>query len=183
MHKPNRRPPPAYQEFASDMLAKREFRLLSFPEKGLLYNMKLECWVNKYLPSNKCDIAKVFNLSEIEVDKLLTTNLLSFFSKKGESLFFTELEAYRENLEAQKLALSEGGKKGGQATQKKNKLAKATLEASLKPLSRDDMDREDMRRKELNKNDDIYGHDEWLKEYDEVKPIIARSYKEQSKGF
>ena len=145
--------------------------------------MKLECWVNKHLPSNKCDLGKLFNLNEAEVDSLLTPNLLSFFTEKDESLFFTELEAYRENLEAQKVAFSEGGKKGGQATQKKNKLAKATLEATLKPLNRDDMDRDDMKRKELNKREGMFDNDEWLKEYDEVKPITNRPYIEQSKGY
>lgn len=183
MHKPNRRPAPAYQEFASDMLAKREFRLLGFPEKGLLWQMKLECWVNKSLPSKKSEFAKMFSIDENAVEYLLTPNVLSFFHEIDGSLFCTELEAYRENLEATKLALSEGGKKGGQATQKKHREIQATLEGKVNPLSRYEKNRNEESGVELIKGDDLIEHQEWLSAYDEVSPIVNRTVEEQSRIF
>ena len=53
------RPPPAFQEYASDTLANIEFRLLSLPERGLRATMRLECWVNVYVPANPQELAKI----------------------------------------------------------------------------------------------------------------------------
>lgn len=183
MHKPNKRPAPAYQEFASDMLAKREYRLLGFPEKGLLWQMKLECWVNKSLPSRKSEFARMFSIDENAVEYLLTPNVLSFFHEIDGSLFCTELEAYRENLEATKLALSEGGKKGGKATQKKHREVQATLEGKVNPLSRDEKNRYEESGVKLIKEDVMNEHQEWMSAYDEVSPIVNRSAKEQARIF
>jgi hypothetical protein len=183
MEKPNKRPAPAYQEFASDMLAKREYRLMEFSEKGLLFHMRLECWVNKCLPSQKSELAQMFNLAELEIETMLTQNVLSFFTEKNGSLFCTELDAYRENLEATKAALSEGGRKGGQATQKISRQAKATLEAEVKPLRRDDVSRDEGIREELTNKGVIDVHKDWLNGYGDGKPVVGRSYLEQSRGI
>jgi len=182
MEKPNKRPAPAYQEFASDMLAKREYRLMNFSEKGLLFHMRLECWVNKCMPSQKSELAKMFNLAEFEIETMLTQNVLSFFNEKNGSLFCTELDAYRENLEATKAALSEGGRKGGHATQKKSKQAKATLEAEVKPLRRDDVSRDDGKEEELTNKGDIDGDKDWLNGYGDGNPLTGKSYLEHSRG-
>ena len=32
---------PAYQEYAANLLARREFRAMSLPERGLLYTLRL----------------------------------------------------------------------------------------------------------------------------------------------
>jgi len=183
MEKPNKRPAPAYQEFASDMLAKREYRLMEFAEKGLLFHMRLECWVNKCLPSKKDELAKMFNLAEPEIETMLTQNVLSFFNERNESLFCTELDAYRENLEATKAALSEGGRRGGQATQKMSRRAKATLEAETKPLRRDDVSRDEKMGEELTNKGVIEEDKDWLNAYGDGKPVIGKTYLEQSRGM
>lgn len=43
---------PAYQEYAATILAQLSFRTMTLQERGLLYTMRLECWVNMRLPQN-----------------------------------------------------------------------------------------------------------------------------------
>mgnify|MGYP007026270862 FL=1 len=45
------RKPPAYQEYASTMLADISFRSMNMEARGLLYTMRLECWANGRMPS------------------------------------------------------------------------------------------------------------------------------------
>ena len=71
------RPPPAFQEYASDTLANIEFRLLSLPERGLRATMRLECWVNIYVPANPQELAIILNLniSDIFLAKMAALHL------------------------------------------------------------------------------------------------------------
>ncbi len=50
---------PAYQEYAATIMAQLSFRTMSLQDRGLLYTMRLECWVNMRLPNNHNDLAKV----------------------------------------------------------------------------------------------------------------------------
>lgn len=151
--KPNLRSAPAFQEYASDLLAKREFRMMTLAERGLLMTMRLECWVNKSIPSDQSELALILGVSEVEMNFQLTHKVMSFFNHVGSNLICPELEAYRQNQEAKKAALSKGGRNGGIATQDKNRQAKARLdgrpEAKVKPLSRDELNRDDVSREEL----------------------------------
>ena len=53
------RKPPAYQEYASTMLANISFRSMDLAQRGLLYTMRLECWANESLPSNVDTLSNV----------------------------------------------------------------------------------------------------------------------------
>ena len=53
------RKPPAYQEYASNMLANISFRSMDLAQRGLLYTMRLECWANESLPSNVDTLSNV----------------------------------------------------------------------------------------------------------------------------
>ncbi len=46
------RKPPAFQEYASTMLANISFRSMNMEARGLLHTMRLECWANYELPSD-----------------------------------------------------------------------------------------------------------------------------------
>jgi len=185
MIKPNLRPAPAFQEYASDLLAKREFRMMNLAERGLLMTMRLECWVNKSLPIKKSELSMMFGFSEQEIDSQLTPNVLSFFKHEGSNLICTELEAYRQNQEATKVALSEGGRNGGKATQEKNRKAKASLEgrseAKLKPLSRDEQNRTEEIREELTNKGSLTEHNEWINDFENAPLSISNLNYAQSK--
>ena len=57
-HKARKRPAPAYQEYASDILANRSYRAMTLAERGLWDTIRKECWVNGSVSSSKPELAK-----------------------------------------------------------------------------------------------------------------------------
>jgi hypothetical protein len=174
----NKRPPPAFQEYASDNLANMQFRLMSLEERGLWATLRFECWVNKSIPANTQELSTLLNLNASLVERSLTNRVLSFFVFVGNYMVCPELEKYREACEIRTQALSDGGRNGGRKTQSKNKLNKsnesssdkAYLESSLeappqakiKPLRRNEESREELSMKNSNNNE----IDDWIDEYE-----------------
>jgi hypothetical protein len=89
------RPPPAFQEYAATMMAKREYRSMTLAERGLLYSMRLECWENQTLPSDPAKLAKVLGYSAEEIQLSLPA-VMPFFTVTGEDILSQELEHYRK---------------------------------------------------------------------------------------
>ena len=182
MDKPNLRPAPSYQEYASDILANREFRLMGFAERGLLWHMRLECWVNKSLPVSVEDLARTLGMKTDDVLNSLSPRVLEFFRQDAGEFYSPELEAYRENYLAQRAKLSESGQRGGRTTQSKHRQAKATLQASLKPLRRDDVSRDEGMGEELTNEGVMDEHRDFIKALGEDNSIRTSSYEKQSRG-
>lgn len=113
---------PAYMEYASSILAKKEFRAMSLQERGLLYSIRLECWVNKTIPANPDELA-AFIGQDVETIKKAFTNRVKHFlrfpvgsSSEYESV---DLEIYRQSQLERRKKQSEGGKKGAKTTNSK----------------------------------------------------------------
>lgn len=109
------REPPAFQEYAASMLSNLPFRRMSLQERGLLYTMRLECWVNKQLPSNHHDLAKVLGLPVEEVITSLAV-VMEFFEIASNFIVCPELEDYRVHLAERRFKQSQGGKRGSVIT-------------------------------------------------------------------
>lgn len=173
-----KREAPAYQEYASDWLANREWRLMSLGERGLLDTMRKECWVNRSIPSGFVEIAKIFNLQEDEVLNCLTSKVLHFFTIEGANLTCPELEAYREKLNERHSKLKEGGANGGKTTQKKRleelKWLEARLGAGVKPLSKEELRQEELKKGEVFQsgsslmNQFSQEHQEWVGDWEKA---------------
>lgn len=101
---------PAYQEYAAAMLAKVDFRTMTLAERGLLYTMRLECWVNSSLPSDSAKLAKIIGFDRDDVIAALPS-VIAFFSDDGGVITCPELENYRSYLASIRAAQSEGGKR------------------------------------------------------------------------
>lgn len=114
------RKPPAYMEYASDMMARLSYRAMSLDARGLLYTMRLECWVNKKLPSEPGSLAKVLGFDRTEVAQTLPA-VMVFFHDDGEHITCPELEDYRAHREGVRQAQSEGGKAGAGITNEKRR--------------------------------------------------------------
>jgi hypothetical protein len=112
------REPPAFQEYAASMLSNLPFRAMTLQERGLLYTMRLECWVNKKLPSNHHDLAKVLGQPVEEVTASLAA-VMEFFEIAGNFIICPELEDYRVHLANRKFKQSQGGKRGSTITNDK----------------------------------------------------------------
>jgi len=182
------RRPPAFQEYATDTLADRSFRMLSLAERGLRTTMRMECWANETIPCSPKELALFLNLNPADVQINLTSGVLSYFDENDGNLSCPELEGQRERLMAQRAAQSTGGKKGGQTTQKKYKdfqvVNEANLEADpkakIKVLSRDEENREEESREELSVRKSLMEpHFDWVANYDAADSI---EYKKKSIG-
>ena len=112
--------PPAFQCYASNIIADKNFLLMSILERGLWMTMYLECWPNKSIPANPKDLAKYLGFSEIDVQAGLTARVLSFFCQKNNDLICPEHEEYRAKLHKRNEQKSEGGKLGSKRRQERN---------------------------------------------------------------
>lgn len=106
---------PAYQEYAASMLANVQFRMLSLAERGLLYTMRLECWVNHGLPENPMTLAKVIGFDATEVSQALPA-VMPFFKSQDGMISCPELDDYRAHLLGIRERQSAGGKLGAEQT-------------------------------------------------------------------
>lgn len=181
-----KRPPPAFQEYASDTLANMDFRLLSLSERGLRATMRLECWVNRYVPAKPQELAIILNLNVSEVERTLSKRLMSFFVQQGDKLFCQDLEDYREVLLNRRQAQSDGGRNGGKKTQKNNKRINthmgSTPQANLQPKVKV-LSRVEERGKESSGSPQLsHEHEQWLHDYSTEELIPRNEYFKQSKG-
>ena len=178
------RPAPAFQEYASDMLANSRYRTMSLSERGLLDTMRRECWVNESIPKELQELAAYLGKSNEEISANLSMRVLSFFRERHDQLICPELDAYRASLAEQKQKMAEGGKKGGKATQNNNKVVKATLEAMVEPLSRDELSGGELNRgekKSLGEGITLEEMDAWVADFDNT-PEASNAYHLASKG-
>lgn len=153
------RDPPAYLEFASAILAKKEFRAMSLQERGLLYSIKLECWVNKSVPANPEELAPFVNQAVNVVKEALTDRVKSFlrYSEANTSDYeCKDIEIYRQSQEARRGAQSEGGKKGAAITN-----AKHLIDATKSQVSRDFLIQTNLNQTNTNQSLD----DDFVREY------------------
>lgn len=117
------RPAPAFMEYAAAMLANIHFRMLSPSERGLLYTMRLECWVNHGLPASPAPLAKVLGFEQSEVENALPS-VMPFFQTEGGLLVCPELDDYRDYLAKIRAKQSEGGKQSAANKKGNHKTAK-----------------------------------------------------------
>lgn len=114
------RQPPAYQEYAASIMARVEYRAMSLAHRGLLYTLRLECWINHTLPENPATLAKVIGFDAAEIASALPS-VLPFFSVKDGLISCPELDDYREHINGIRNRQSEGGKQGAAVTNAKSK--------------------------------------------------------------
>ena len=183
--KSTNRPAPAYQEYASDILANRSYRAMTLAERGLWDTIRKECWVNGSVPSSKTELARYLGLPFEKVSELFTPNLMQWFKVHNNDLVCPELDAYKLILEDRRQRLSTGGSKGGRKTQANRRISsKGTPEASLKPLSRDETSRYEQSGEGSSKKNLLSDEDKkWLKGYGDGKPPQPSEYLKQSRGY
>ncbi len=106
---------PAFQEYAASMMARTAHRVLSLEARGLLYTMRLECWVNGGLPSDPPTLARVLGFPTEQVERALP-ELGAFFSIEAGEFRCPELDDYRAHLDERKAKQSAGGRAGAAVT-------------------------------------------------------------------
>lgn len=109
---------PAFQEYAAAMMAKIAYRTMTLAERGLLYSMRLECWVNDRLPADQDKLAKVLGYCPGEVKNALPA-VMEFFTEDDEFITSPDLDSYKLHLLDSRNRQVLGGRKGGIKSAKK----------------------------------------------------------------
>jgi hypothetical protein len=115
---------PAFQEYAASMMARTPYRVMSLAGRGLLYSLRLECWVNRAVPSNPRTLARMLGYDVTAIEEALP-EVAPFFAADGDSLTCPELEDYRRHLEGIREKQSQGGKQTAAKHSEKRKQADA----------------------------------------------------------
>ena len=156
---------PAFQEYAASMMSRFEYRALSLASRGLLYTLRLECWVNQKLPSDPIILSKVLGLESKEVTALLP-ELTAIFVIEGAWLHSPDLEDYRDKVQDRRNRQSEGGKESRRRVKAKLEFASNNgLEVSSNQVS---SSLQVLRQDKINSNKskpayrDRYSVDEYL---------------------
>jgi uncharacterized protein YdaU (DUF1376 family) len=135
--------PPAFQFYATDVLASKQFRLMNFEERGLYITLLSECWVNHSVPADEGKLSKFLGVDEAKVKPLLTENVLDFFEIRNDQIQSPDLIKYRAELDLRREKQSEGGKKGQQLKKTKQRVLEGTLEGPRVEQSRIESSRDE----------------------------------------
>lgn len=183
--KSTERPAPAYQEYASDILANRSYRAMTFAERGLWDTIRKECWVNGSVPSSLPELAKYLGIDLNEITRLMSPNVLIWFKVNNADMTCPEIDAYRSTIERRRQSMVDGGRNGGKKAQEnRRRIDRATLEGSLKPLRRDEMRRVELNRKESSKAElNNTEHKDWIDDFNHAEQLPSNTYLMQSKGY
>lgn len=167
MRNPQKRRPPAFQEYAADLLANAQYRMMSLDEKGLFHLLRNECWVNDRVPAKYHELSNYLGIECEKITECLTEKVLGFFITENNYLICPELNSYREQLNERREKLSSGGQAGGKKTQEKNRVQKASFKAMLKALSREEINKADINineKQSIEKNYLVV--DQWVDEFE-----------------
>ena len=121
-------------EYAATILAQLPFRTMSLQDRGLLYTMRLECWINERLPQEPYALAKVLGYSADEIDESLPA-VMPFFKAADGFITCPELEDYREHLVERRRKQSQGGKHGAAITNSRHSHHKKAVDNKVASTS------------------------------------------------
>jgi len=157
---------PAFQLYAPDLLADRDFQLQSAAERGLTLTGLCECWVNGSFPANTDDMARVFRLDPSEVAKAFTERVQGRFARSGDEFICPELEQYRTKLDEHHRKKSEGGKQGARARWGNGSANGLPNDSPNGSLSREEMKGVETKGETLSGGDSTQEHKPWFDDYE-----------------
>ena len=109
---------PAFMMYAANILAKREFRSMTFAERGLWITLILECWPNQEIPANENQLSEYIGFPLGDLQRTLP-KVLWYFERTGEEFYCPTLEKYRDEQDARKAKQAAGGRHGAAKTNSK----------------------------------------------------------------
>lgn len=103
---------PFFPCYAENILAKREYKLMSLMERGLWISILLECWPNDSVPADPEDLAKCLGFNPQEIKAIPRDRYMKFFTEKFNEISSPELDAQKKGYAEKRRLQSEGGKEG-----------------------------------------------------------------------
>lgn len=177
-----KRPPPAFQCYASDWMSDEEYMMAPAVERGLLFSILNYCWVNGRVPADPMKLTRLLNLTPDEVKVVNCALLRKHMARcpgNDSHMYFPELDRQKAAMIDRQRKQVEGGRKGGESTQTKQKRSASTSgqpasspsslpssSAQAPEMSGDEMSGDEMKRNPVYTGNDPTEHEEWLREYE-----------------
>lgn len=160
------KPPPAFQCYASNIIADKRYRLMSPCERFVWISIYLECWPNGTVPATPETLAKYLGYTVEQINAGLTQRVLTFFQEVNGELISPELEEYRQVLVLRNLKKSAGGKEG--VKRKRDKASAELGNASGTPRAAPEGCLKQSKSNQTNQNQPAGGGngDPWLEDYE-----------------
>jgi len=180
---------PYFPCYASNLLANRNFKMMSLQERGLWASIYFECWPNGGVPEDPKKLSRYFGVDEMQIRECLTSEVLSFFQSKDGLLISPEIEDYRitvlKRRELQRLGGIEGARRGKGLRGKQSEpvgqpMGEPTgeLEGSLNHIKLDQVNSNQL----IDKRGMDDSNDAWVRDYDNAPTASSRDYIKASKG-
>lgn len=128
---------PAFLLYASNIMAKREWRSMAFDARGLWASMLMECWTNQEIPSgSNGQLACYLGTDDAELQRLLP-HVMWYFEAIGDDIICPALEKYRDEQDARVAKQKAGGIRGAAKTNSTRKPSpdKAIRQPASNPTS------------------------------------------------
>lgn len=110
---------PYFPCYAENILAKREYKLMSLMERGLWISILLECWPNDSVPADPEGLAKYLGFSPQEIKVIPSERYMKFFTEEFNEISSPELDAQKKEYAKKRRLQSEGGKEGARRKKRK----------------------------------------------------------------
>lgn len=114
---------PYFPLYAANVMASRNYKLMSLGERGLWISITLECWVNGGVPADFKQMAKILGFPEQEIFQFFSNYQTTFFHVEGDQYISRELEDYRQGYLATREKKRLGGIKGAKEKKARQKSA------------------------------------------------------------
>jgi hypothetical protein len=152
--------PPAYQCYASDLLANERYFQLSASGRGLYQSICLACWVNDTVPAEPKDMAVSLRLNVQEVERelpaVIATGWVVPSPSNSTRLHVPLLTEQMQRMLGKRVQQAIAGAKGGTRAQRRAAEARSYVQSSRErssdrssTLRREEPNREEQRRKEV----------------------------------
>jgi uncharacterized protein YdaU (DUF1376 family) len=157
---------PAFQEYAASILARTDFRVMSLAARGLLFTMRLECWVNESLPGDADRLARVLGFPADDVRSVLP-DVVAFFRPDGATLRCPELDDYRAHLRERRERQAEGGRAGAAKTNGARAKAAPPDPAGDPQVTRKSLvQNSQIQNSQVKQSSGVNSNSEWLNDYE-----------------
>ena len=120
------------------MMARTAYRVMSLEARGLLYSLRLECWVNGSVPADPRTLARVLGYGVEQIEAALP-EVMPLFMTEGGAIRCPELDDYRTHLDDRRMRQSAGGKAGAAKTNGARSGSKAATPPGSPRLTRDSL--------------------------------------------
>ena len=115
---------PYFPLYAANVIASRNYKLMSLGERGLWITIFMECWVNGGVPADFKQMSKILGFPEQEINQFFSNYQTTFFHIENEQYISRELEEYRQGYLVKREKQRLGGIKGAKEKKARQKLAK-----------------------------------------------------------